>query len=265
MPNRAPRPVCDKWKQLRSGQIRPQLALGHGIVQLVGQQSGCLAGLKIILALPQDDGSRRRPGRLRLGQHARAFDRIEGEVGAGSLLELETVPPGGEFIGPGFDGIDVTAGLLGDERAAPAVVAVMSHRLAPPLPVALEPPYQRCVHDIVAVAIDVRPDIDTLADDPLDGKAAVVDARINVFNVKCACGGALDSLSCFVHGDANDMEKTPRFGRGKGAVPNTYTKPLAEHWFPGNAVDGVELNTAILFPHFKKFATFFTVACKRHA
>ena len=61
------------------------------------------------------------------------------------------------------------------------------------------------------------------------------------------------------------MKKTPRFGCGKGDVPDIYTKPLAGHWFPGNAGDGAELNTAILFLHFKNFATFLTVACKWHA
>jgi hypothetical protein len=34
-----------------------------------------------------------------------------------------------------------------------------------------------------------------------------------------ASSGALDSLSCFVHGDAIDMEATSRFLCGKGDVP----------------------------------------------
>ena len=49
--------------------------------------------------------------------------------------------------------------------------------------------------------------------------------------------GALDSLNCFVHGDAIDMETTSRFDRGKGDAPDPYRKPLAGHWFPGNAGD----------------------------
>jgi hypothetical protein len=61
------------------------------------------------------------------------------------------------------------------------------------------------------------------------------------------------------------MEKTPRFGCGKGAVSDIYTKPLTGHWFPGNAGDGAELNTAILFLHLENFATLLTVACKRRA
>ena len=56
--------------------------------------------------------------------------------------------------------------------------------------------------------------------------------------VESAAGrGALDSLNCFVHGDAIDMEMTSRFVCGKGDAPDPYRKPLAGHWFPGNAGD----------------------------
>ena len=70
-----------------------------------------------------------------------------------------------------------------------------------------------------------------------------------------AAYGALDSLSCFVHGDAIDMGMMSRFGCGKGDVPDIYTKPSAGHWFPGNAGDGNELTTAILFLHLENLAT----------
>jgi hypothetical protein len=73
--------------------------------------------------------------------------------------------------------------------------------------------------------------------------------------------GALDSLSCFVHGDAIDMKTTSRFVCG----PYLYTKPFAGHWFPGNGGDDSELNTAILFLHLENFATSQTVACKQRA
>jgi hypothetical protein len=58
------------------------------------------------------------------------------------------------------------------------------------------------------------------------------------------------------------MGMTSRSDWGKGDVPNIYTKPLAGHWFPGNAGDATELNTAILFPYLENFATVHTVACK---
>ena len=77
--------------------------------------------------------------------------------------------------------------------------------------------------------------------------------------------GALDRLNCFVHGDAIDMEMTSRFAGLKGDVPDLYTKPLAGHWFPGNAGVALELNTAILFLHLENFATAPAVACKPRA
>src|SRR5580692_10942676 len=46
------------------------------------------------------------PASLRLGEHARALERVEGEIAAGLLLQFEILPPGGEFIGPGLDRID---------------------------------------------------------------------------------------------------------------------------------------------------------------
>ena len=181
-----PRPVGHQWKQLRPRQIGPQLALGHGVLQFIGQQRRGLAGLQKILALPQDHGGRGLSAGLRLGQHARAFDGVEGEIGAGLLLQLETVPPGGEFIGPGLDRIDIAAGAIGHERAAPAVVAVMGHRRAAPFAVLLATPDQRRGNDIVAVAIDIRPHFDALADDALHRKAAAVDQRINVLDMESA-------------------------------------------------------------------------------
>ena len=106
------------------------------------------------------------------------------------------------------------------------------------------------------VAIDVGPDLDPLADDPLHREAAAVDQRIDILDMESAAGlGALDSLSCFVHGDAIDMETTSRFDCGKGDAPDLYRKPLAGHWFPGNAGVALELNTAILFLHLENFAT----------
>ena len=104
------------------------------------------------------------------------------------------------------------------------------------------------------------------SDDTLHRKATAVDQRINIFNMKTAAGrGALDSLSCFVHGDAIDMEMTSHFVCAKGDAPDLYTKPFTGHWFPGNAGDARELNTAILFLHLENFATPLTVACKPRA
>jgi hypothetical protein len=92
----------------------------------------------------------------------------------------------------------------------------MAHRFAAPFPVLLTAPDHGRCHDFMSVAIDIGPNLDALSDNPLHGKAAAVDQRINVFDMESAAGrSALDSLSCFVHGDAIDMESTSRFVREK--------------------------------------------------
>src|SRR6266404_4800087 len=260
-----PPPVRHQWKQLRSRQVGSRLAFGHGVLQFSGQERSGITGLQIFLALPYNDCGRGVSAELRLRQHARAFDRVEGKVDAGFLLELESVPPGGEFVGPGLDRIDVAPGLVRDEQSAPAVVAVMGHRRAAPFPIALATPDQRRAHHIVPVAIDIRPDFDALSNDTLHRKAAAFDARINIFNMKSAADrGALDSLSCFVHGDAIDMETTSLFDCGKGDVPDIYrsrSPGIGSRGTPGIA----ESKTAILFEDRENFVTPLTVACKRCA
>ena len=258
------RPVRHEGKQLRARQIGPRLALGHGGLQLIGQQRRRVTRLQEILALPQDHGGRGLSAGLRLGQHARAFDGVEGEIGTGLLLQFEAVPPGGEFIGPGLDGIDIAAGSIGHERTAPAIVAVKGHRRAAPFAVVLTTPHQRGGDDVVAVAIDIRPHLDALADDTLHREAAAIDLRKDVFDMESATR-ALDSLSCLVHGDAIDMGMRSRSGCGTGQVPDIYTKPFTGHWFPGNDGDGSTLPKAILFPHLENFATSWIVACKPRA
>src|SRR5450631_1616169 len=259
------RPIRDQRKQRRPRQVGPKLALGHGVLQFGRQQRRGVAGLKIFFALLQDDGGCGRSSGLRLGEQARALDRVEGKVGAGFLFELESVPPGRKFIGPCLDRIDIASGCVRDERTAPAVVAVADHRLATPLPILLAAPDQRGSRHIMAVAIDVCPDFDTLPDDTLHGKAAAVDQRIDVFDMESAARSALDSLSCFVHGDAIDMEKTSRFilreKRRSRPIYQTAHRVLV----PRERHDAVELNTAILFLHLENLATSLAVACKPRA
>ena len=99
----------------------------------------------------------------------------------------------------------------------------MGHRLTVPFALALMAPDHGCGGDIVPVTIDIRPNLDGLADDSLDREAAAVNQRINILDMESAAG-TLDSLSCFVHGDAaTDMETTSRLRNG---VPDLYTKPL---------------------------------------
>ena len=84
--------------------------------------------------------------------------------------------------------------------------------------------------------------------------------------------GALDNLSGFVHGDAIDTEKPPRFfnGKGDGCYPSyrhIESRSLAIG-SPGNAEDARELSTAILFvcqENFENSQRSLAVACKRRA
>src|SRR3954469_5366390 len=99
------------------------------------------------------------PRAMRLGQEAGALDGIEADIGAAQLLARDRVGPGGEFVGPGFDRVDILAGLERGERAGPAIIAVMDHRLAPPFPVLLAAPDQRGADHGLAVAVDVGPDL----------------------------------------------------------------------------------------------------------
>ena len=69
--------VDDQREVLRAGQVGPRLALGHGRAEFGCQQRGDVAGLKIVLALPDDDRRGVLPRAMRLGQEAGALDRIE--------------------------------------------------------------------------------------------------------------------------------------------------------------------------------------------
>jgi len=103
-----------------------------------------------------------------LGEHARAFDRVEGEVDAGSLLEFESAAASREFIGPGLDRIDMASGARPARTIRPAVVAVMGPSLAAPFPLRFTAPDQDAATTYRALAIDIGPNLDAFANDPLD-------------------------------------------------------------------------------------------------
>src|SRR5882724_5057090 len=77
-----------------------------------------------------------------------------------------------------------------------------------------------------------RIDPPTKVADTLHRKTPAVKERVNVFNAGSAAGlGALDSLNCFVHGDAIDLEMTSHFDLRKRRRFQGI-KPFAGHWFP---------------------------------
>ena len=181
--------------------------------------------------------------RPRLGEHARALDRIERHVVAGVLLQLNSVPPGCEFVGPGLDGIDIAPGPSGTNEPCQRSLlcsAIGSRRHSG----RLAAPDQRRGDDIVPVAADVSPNFDPLAGYPLHRIAAAVDQRINVLDME-STGGALDSLSCFVHGDAA-IEIEVRSPLRRRTRSGLIYKPAHGHWFPRNDGEGAQLN--IFYP-----------------
>ena len=117
--------------------------------------------------------------------------------------------------------------------------------------------------DMVPVTINIRPNFDALADDPLNRKTAAVNQRISIADMESATG-TLDSLSCFVHGDAaTGMEMTSRLREG---IPNLYTKPLTGYWFPGNGGEDRTLDTFYPPPKLGQFRDVLPpVACKPRA
>jgi len=132
----------------------------------------------------------------------------------------------------------------------------MGHGHTLPIAILFAAPDQRRDDHVMAVTIDVSPHFDALADDTLDGKAAAIDQRIDIFDMECAAGsGTRDGLSCSIHGDAIDMENAPRFVCGKETLRTYNTKPLIRYWFPGNGGGEVALIIAILFLHLENFAT----------
>ena len=212
----------------------------------------------------QDEGSGVRAAGLRLAEQTSALDGIDLLVGAGFLLELKSVTPSGELVGPGLDGVDIAPRGVRHERARPAVVAVHGHRLASPLPVDLAAPDQRRGDHLVPVAVDIGPHLHGLADDPFDRKAAAIDRGEDVFNMESA-GSALDRLRSFVHGDAAiDVEML--FRTQEGDMPGLYRKPLAKQWFPGNARRSSALDTLYPLPFSGQFYdALLTFACKPRA
>ena len=121
----------------------------------------------------------------------------------------------------------------------------MGHQLPVPFVIARMAPNQGRSDDIVPVTVDIRPNFDALADDPFNRKTAAVNPWINIPDMESATG-TLDSLRCFVHGDAaTDMEMTSRPWEH---IPILYTKPPTGHWFLGNGGEDRALDTFYPLP-----------------
>ena len=164
-------------EQLRSRQVGPLLARGHARPSAHRSAAARLRRSAVILALLEDHGGCGLLRRPALWSAARALERIEADVGAGLLLELEPVPPGCEFVGPGFDGIHIAAGLGRARTSRPSGRCRAGSSARAAIRGRARAPDQCGGNDIMAVAVDVSPDLDALADDALHRVAPAVDQR----------------------------------------------------------------------------------------
>jgi hypothetical protein len=72
---------------------------------------------------------------------------------------------------------------------------MMAHGSSLPFVILLATPDQRSSDHVVAIPKDVGPHVDGLSNNALDGKASIVEARINVLNVKRAAGSRASNRS----------------------------------------------------------------------
>ncbi len=107
-----------------------------------------------------------------------AFDQLQLHALPGVALFDEIVAPALEPVGPGLDRVAPAADPVGAEARHPAVVVVKRERRLLPI-LGLEGIEQRGGELVMAVAEDVGPHLDLLADNPLCRIAAGVDLRVD--------------------------------------------------------------------------------------
>jgi hypothetical protein len=99
---------------------------------------------------------------------------------------------------------------------------VQRHGDAEPLVGSFAPPQELCCEHGMAVAEDIGPDVDLLADDALDWKTAAIDDGVNVFDVDAMLGKVTDGpdagVSC--HGSIALCRPVDPPGRRKGIDAN---------------------------------------------
>src|SRR5260370_10546143 len=128
------------------------------------------------------------------------------------------MPPRREGVRPGFYGIAIPTNSGWREARAPAIAVVKLHRDAQPSLGSFEPPQQLRGENSVPFPEDISPNFDRLIDDPLDGKAAGVDERIDGFDVDSMTGQVADGGDAHVrcHGStiplppSQPARQTPR-------------------------------------------------------
>ena len=89
-------------------------------------------------------------------EQPRALFELDHDSLARLVLHRHVVPPRGDAVRPCLDDEGVQADCLRHDRRGPQVVALVGHRLVPPLALAVEPPADPRAEDVVAVAEDGR-------------------------------------------------------------------------------------------------------------
>src|SRR5262249_50320703 len=105
------------------------------------------------------------------------------DIQPGFAFSQEIAAPGGENVGPSFDGVDVTARRRRREVRRPPVILAQCHGRARPFVGSFAPPQQLGSEDGMPVANNVGPDIHLFADDSLDRETACIDGWVHVLDV----------------------------------------------------------------------------------
>ena len=165
----------DSSRARRCGRRAPRSSRREGAASCAAEpSSGCLEPAqqrRQRLSVGAGGALRRRLG------DAHALDGLETQRLRRRLLLADLVEPGAERVAPGLDR-ELVAGVALERKAAgPAVVVDEAHRRAAPLGLAGNAVEHRGGDLLVAVGEDVGPDLDGIADDALDRRAAAVDLR----------------------------------------------------------------------------------------
>ena len=122
-PDARPRPVGDHRDGSAAGQVAARVACGDGLGEFVREQDLDIRGAVELPLGALDQAFAVGIASVQLAEEFAAFLRLKREIKARLALEQQSLPPGSELVGPGFDRKQIAAGLRRRETAVPAVVA----------------------------------------------------------------------------------------------------------------------------------------------
>jgi hypothetical protein len=121
-----------------------------------------------------------------------AFGDLESQVHPRLSFRDKVTAPSRELVGPGFNGVHVSAGFRRRKICRPTVVWPRQHRNAGPFVGGFRPPQQLRGKDGMTVPKNVGPYLHRLACNSLDRKSADVDERIDILDVDATTGKVAD-------------------------------------------------------------------------